>query len=465
MPSPIFQHVLSSGESEQIEFITAATALQLIGKAVCGFLNARGGTLVVGVDDRGKVLGVEGAIERSQAIQSHLIEKVAPKALWSVSAEDLDGKTLIVVDVPQGTETPYIYDDTIYVRLGATVRKASGPKITELIERRHTQPVRWERLPALGLEVTDLDAEEILRTAEEGARTRGYRFRDVKSASAVLEDLNLCRGGIPLNSAVVLFGKNPARHYAQLRVRLARFKGEQGISFQNSRVLEGNAFFLIDQIESFFRQHVEVASELPKAGLRRTDAPAYPFPALREAMMNALVHRDYSAFDGGISISIYDDRIEIWNSGGLPEGMTLKELKEERVSRPRNPDIAHVFWLRELIERYGIGTGLIIEECRRAGLPEPEWRLGGSGVTLTIRSRRPAGLPMPDDLSSRQIDFLTNTGTGSQVSISEYARRFAKDVSTRQARTDLAQLTAAGYLRRQGRGPSTVYIRTDKELG
>src|SRR4051812_23304037 len=387
MPSPILQHVIAGGESEQVELIAAATALQPIGKAVCGFLNARGGTLVLGVDDRGKVMGVAGSVERSQEIQSHLMEKVSPKALWSVSTEDLDGKALIVIDVPQGTATPYIYDDTIYVRLGTAVRKASGAEITELIERRHTQPIRWERLPALGLEVTDLDTEEILRTAEEGARTRGYRFHDVRSASAVLEDLNLCRGGIPLNSAVVLFGKNPARHYAQLRVRLARFKGEREVSFQNSRVLEGNAFFLVDQIESFFRQHVEIASELPKTGVRRADAPAYPFPALREAMMNALVHRDYSAFDGGISISIYDDRIEIWNSGGLPEGMTLRELKEERVSRPRNPDIVHVFWLRELIERYGIGTGLIIEECRRAGLPEPEWKLGGSGVTLTIRSR------------------------------------------------------------------------------
>jgi ATP-dependent DNA helicase RecG len=389
---------------------------------------------------------------------------VSPKALWSVSTETLGGKPVIAIDVPQGAEPPYVYDDSIYVRIGTAVKAASGAEITGLIERRHTQAVRWERLPALGFEMKDLDEEEILRTADEGLRRRGYRFRDTKSPAIVLEELNLCRNGAILNSAAVLFGRNPARRYAQLRVRLARLTGEQEISFEDNRVLEGNAFDLVDEIETFLQRHNVVASELPKTGVRRTDVPTYPFPALREAMMNALAHRDYAAFDGGVSITIYDDRIEFWNSGKLPEGMTLKELKEERISRPPNPDIAHVFWLREFIEKYGIGAGRIIEECRRAGLPEPEWKVGGSGITLTIRSRQRAGVPVAGDLNSRQRVFLATVKPGEEVSVGDYSEQFAKDVSQRQARTDLAQMTAAGYLRRQGRGPSTNYVRTDKEI-
>ena len=464
MPRSPLQNIIAGGESEQVAFLADAVDLKSIGRAVCGFLNASGGTLVIGDGERGRLLHMDDLGVRSQEIQQHLVASISPPALWSVSTEELNGKSVIVVDVPQGVETPYVYDGRIYIRLGATVRAASGPEITALIERRHIQPIRWERRPALGLEVADLDTEEILRTAEEGLRGRGYRFSDMKSATAILEELNLYRGGNLLNSAVVLFGKNPARHYAQLRVRLARLSGDRETSFKDSRVLEGNAFVLVDQIESFLRRHVEVASELPKSGTRRTDVPAYPFPALREAMMNALVHRDYAAFDGGVSISIYDDRIEFWNSGGLPEGMTLKELREERVSRPRNPDISHVFWRRELIERYGIGTGLIIEECERAGLPEPEWKVGSSGVTLTIRSRRSVGAPLRSDLSSRQIEFLAKIRPGAQVGIAEYSKRFAEDVSVRQARNDLTQLVKAGYLRRQGRGPSTTYVRTEKDF-
>ena len=464
MPSSPFQHLLAGGESEQVAFVAAAAELAPIGKLVCAFLNSRGGTLVVGVDERGEALGADASDAALQDIQQHLVERVSPKALWSVSLEDLGGRPVIAVDVPQGAEPPYVYGDNIYVRTGVVVKAASGAEITGLIGKRHTQSVRWERLPALGFEMADLDEEQILRTADEGLRRRGYRFSDVRSPAAILEELNLCRGGAILNSAVVLFGKNPARRHAQLRVRLARLSGERELSFKDSRVLEGNAMVLVDEIESFLERHVEIASELPKAGVRRSDVPAYPFPALREAMMNALVHRDYAAFDGGVSISVYDDRIEIWSSGGLPEGMTLKELKEERISRPRNPDVAHVFWLRELIERYGIGTGLIIEECARAGLPEPEWKIGGSGITLTIRSRRPAGTPVASDLNLRQRDFLATVKTGDRVSVGEYAKQFAKAVSQRQARTDLAQMTAAGYLRRQGRGPSTAYVRTDREI-
>ena len=107
---------------------------------------------------------------------------------------------------------------------------------------------------------------------------------------------------------------------------------------------------------------------------------------------------------------------------------------------------------------------MIIEECARAGLPEPEWKIGGSGITLTIRSRRPAGTPVASDLNLRQRDFLATVKTGDRVSVGEYAKQFAKAVSQRQARTDLAQMTAAGYLRRQGRGPSTAYVRTDREI-
>lgn len=464
MPSPLFQRFLAAGESEQVAFLSAEPELAAIGKLVCAFLNSRGGTLLVGVGEGGEPLDVKASGPTSQEIQRHLTETVSPQALWSVSLEELDGRSVIAVDVPQGSEPPYVYGDDIYVRLGTAVKAASGVEITRFIEKRHTQSIRWERLPALGFEMEDLDEEQILRTAEEGLRRRGYRFSDVKSPRAILEELNLCRGGAMLNSAVVLFGRNPARRYAQLRVRLARLSGERELSFKDSRVLEGNALSLVDEIARFLERHIEIASELPKTGVRRSDVPAYPFPALREAVMNALAHRDYEAFDGGVSISIYDDRIEIWSSGSLPQGMTLKELKEERISRPRNPDIAHVFWLRELIERYGIGAGLIIDECARAGLPEPEWRIGGSGITLTLRSRRPAGVPEPGDLNTRQRNFLTASKSGDQVSIGEYARQYAKEVSQRQARTDLAQMTIAGYLRRQGRGPSTTYVRTDREI-
>lgn len=450
---------IASGDSEQIE-LKATPDLGDIGRSVCGFLNTNGGTLIVGVGPRGKVIGVESSGELTEKIQRHLLEKLSPRALWSIDAEELDRKAVIIIDVPQGTEPPYVYEDQIFVRVGKTTKNASGLQIAELIERRFTQAVRWERLPALGVDLGDLDAQEIALTAQEGERKRFYHFRDEKALDLILEELNLFRGGSILNSAVVLFGRNPARRFAQLRVRLARFSGED--EMEDSRVLELNAFRAIEQAESFLRQHVPIASALTDR-VARADTPAYPWLALREALMNALVHRDYAAFDGGISISIYQNRIEFWNSGELPEGMTVQDLKEARISRLRNPDIAHVFWLRGFIEAFGTGATRILTQCAQAGLPEPEWRVGGGGVRLTLRSAR-ADVSSPGELNQRQRAFLESARSGDRITVAEYSQRFAQDVSERQARNDLSQLSTWGYLRREGRGPSTGYVRTSRRL-
>ena len=121
--------------------------------------------------------------------------------------------------------------------------------------------------------------------------------------------------------------------------------------------------------------------------------------------MNALVHRDYSAYSGGLSVSIYPHRLELWNPGRLPEGLYPTDLKTARVSRPHNPDIAHVFFLRGLMERWGIGTRRIVEECRASGLPDPRWEEVGGGIRLTLYLRH-AESAVLDELNERMEAFL-----------------------------------------------------------
>lgn len=454
--SPLRRLILE-GESEQVAFGLDAD-LETIGKAVCAFLNTSGGALILGVESRGTIVGVPAAGEQRTRIQEHLVGKISPKTLWSIGIEELDGDEVIVVDVPQGAEGPYLYGDRIFVRKTAKVRSASASDITALIQKRFAQAVRWEHLPALGFTMSDLDEKEILQTAEEGSTRRLYPFRDSRSSLAILEDLNFFRNGSILNGALALFGRDPGRRHPQLRVRLARF--DEAGKLEDSRLLEGNVFVLIEQIQTFLRQHIPVSSEFPEGSLQRSDTPAYPWRALREAMMNALAHREYGAFDGGVFISVHEDRIEIWNSGSLPEGMTVRDLKEERISRLRNPGIAHVLWLRGLIEGFGTGSGLILMECARAELPEPEWKSGAGGFSLTIRSARPEEAFVRADLNSRQQALLRELQPGARIDPGEYSKRFAATISDRQARTDLSRLMDAGYLQREGKGRSTSYLRT-----
>jgi ATP-dependent DNA helicase RecG len=460
MSSAILEELLDRGESERTEF-TSGVNLDSIGSAVASFLNGEGGTLLVGVGERGEILGIPDPQETAQRLHRALADRLSPGAPYSVNVESLRDKPVIVIDVPPGTEAPYVYAGRIPVRRGPQTGYATAHEITHLIMGRHD--IRWERQPALGADLSDLDREEILTTAKEVADRRLYDWSAPDHHGSILQDLNLMQDETVLNSAVVLFGRAPARLYPQTRVRLSRFAGDDRTEFVDNRILEGHAFFLLREVLGFLRSHVPIVSTLDHDGFQRTDRPAVPWAALREGVINALIHRDYAAFDGGASISVYPDRIEIWNSGRLPEGLTVADLKAGSVSRPQNPDMAHLFFLRGFIERLGIGARRIVTECREAGLPEPTWELPGGGVLLTLRLRPQAPPRTLQHLSRRQASLLEETAPGERFTSGEYHQRFAAGVSERQARQDLIELVNAGLLVRIGSGRSTFYERIGRQ--
>lgn len=462
MVSSLLQQMIDSGESLTVEFLTSAATPDRIGQTVCAFLNTQGGSLILGVADDGQIVGVEAAAENANLIQQDLLDRISPKAAWSVNVKTVDDKDVIVIDVPQGIANPYVYGNGIFVRHDAATRAATNADITALLNRRHAEGSRWERLPALGFEIDDLDQDAILQTASEAQEKRLYRFNDSRDVFGVLDNLNLASGGMILNSAVILFGKNPAHRFPQVRVRAARFKQFGSTpSFADNRTFEGHAFELVRKIEQFLRDHIPIISQLPEQGVQRRDKPAYPWLALREAILNAIVHRDYSAFDGSLSVAIHDDRIEIWNSGELPKGITVESLKLQHPSRPHNPDIANAFFLRGFIERWGHGTQQIVSRCLEAGLPEPKWQTEGGGVSLTIRLQAAIS---EIELNARQRRLLNQLKSGARVTPGDYFNSVAKEAKERRARKDLLELFEAGYLRREGQGRSTVYVRTEKPL-
>lgn len=143
------------------------------------------------------------------------------------------------------------------------------------------------------------------------------------------------------------------------------------------------------QIFNFIRRNLPVRSKFRVGNPKREDQLMYPEDALREGLVNALVHRDYADYRGGISVSIYPDRLEIWNSGEFPEGITPEVLKETHPSLLRNPDIAHIFHLNDYMERIGRGSLMIRESCQKIGLPEPTWKSTHQlGVTLTFWAKK-----------------------------------------------------------------------------
>jgi ATP-dependent DNA helicase RecG len=456
---------LTAGESEHLEFIRRPDRKSHVEEAACAFLNSDGGRIVVGVGDEGELVGVERAEEAARALQQRLAEAISPPVPLSATVEALAGHNLLLIEVPRGVEKPYVCQGRILVREGTQVRAATAFDLSSLIEKGARGEHRWERRPALGLDLDDLDLALVDETAARIRQTRGYPLR-ASDPRGILGRLGLIHSGQFTNAAAVLFAKNPAPMFPQTRARAARFRDTAGSELADSKIFEGNLFALLEQLDSFLKAHVPVASQLRTGKLIRDDLPVYPWPAVREALVNALVHRDYRTFDGGMSLAVHDDRIEVWNSGELPEGMTIAELHRSHPSRPRNPDIAQVCFLAGLMERWGTGTQRIITACREANLPEPEWAPSGGGILLTLRARAStADRAAPGfELNLRQLEIVSKLRPGARLRIHDYLRLAKPPVKERQARIDLTMLTEAGFLQRLGAGPATAYIRTSKQV-
>ncbi|MCY2992681.1 MAG: SUMF1/EgtB/PvdO family nonheme iron enzyme [Planctomycetota bacterium] len=406
MNSKAIEDLIHASESERLEFRGTDVDSDRIATTVCAFLNTAGGAVVVGVCEGGVVEPVQNADCRVLEIKESLSHAISPSALWSVSTDATSQGDVVTIDVPAGRDRPYVCQGAIYIRNGVQTVAADAETIRRLIRQQYVAPTRWERLAAAGLELDDLDQREIWKTVAEAQRARNYAFRNVTEILDVLADLGVRQAGQLTNGADVLFAENPSHRLTQTRVRATVYATDKTGDFVDDRLFEGHAVSLVEQLVAFLDRHVTIASEFKAGKIAREDRPQYPFAALREGVINAIVHRDYAAFAGGMTVGIYSNRIEIWNTGKLPAGLCISDLQEIHPSLPANPDMAHVLYLRGIIERVGRGTLKILEECKALGLRPPQWEESATGITLVVFGKEPVHrlVPSPPPAPSEQTD-------------------------------------------------------------
>ena len=453
--------VLNEGESAKVEFKANPDAMAAIGQVVCAFLNTRGGIVVVGVDDGGTPNGLATA-EKAVDIRKFLGEKITPRVLYDVSVDESSMGTVISVGVPAGPDRPYVFEGAAYIRRGNSTVAADAAALRSLVEESIESMTRWERRPAVGLEIGGLELSLLEETVRRAQERRGYRFENPRDHQVTLTQLALLQFGQLTNAADVLFGKEVAIRHPQTRMRAVRFATDRADNFLDEQLFEGPVFKLLEDALAFCKRHVAIGAEFREGKLARDSRPQYPFPALREGLVNALVHRDYAAASGSVSVSVYPDRIEMWNTGRLPRGIVPRDLRlPSHASILVNPDIGHVFYLHELMERVGRGTYKITQECRDLGMKLPEWKNVGSGVRLTMYAAQ-MGAAASIDLNDRQKQLLDSIRPGEQIQIRDYMERFGYGITDRQGRRDLSDLEASGLLVRHGAGSRTTYERTDR---
>ncbi len=227
----------------------------------------------------------------------------------------------------------------------------------------------------------------------------------------ILTKLGLLTNNKLNNGAAVLFANSPLIEYPQCTLRLARFQGiNKNIFIDNNRI-QGNIFKLLDEAMIFIFKHLSLHGVTDN--LEREESLSIPYKAIREGVINALCHRDFRNQGGSVGIAIYDDRLEIENPGTFPDGWDIEKIKSDHCSSPQNPLIASILYKRKLLENWGRGISLIIEECRRVNLPEPEYKQSNGFITLILRCN------ISNHTSTTQVPHKHHTSTTQVLSTIE----------------------------------------------
>ena len=430
--------LLSLGEGQRIEFKSNMKNSAALGRVICGFLNSAGGYLICGIGDRGGILGVEASDSTLAELEKKLHEGISPKALVSVQVQELTGKSVVVIEVPAGKDVPYAFRNTIYVRSGEATRAADPETIRDIVMRREIEPERWERRFSVADMESDVDLEEVHAAVVDSQKVRRAFFRDNSDTTKVLEDFSAAKYGRLTNGGDVLFAANPALRLPQIRIRAMRYNSDKaGSTYRDMKSFEGPLQVIFEDAYSFIVRNTPSVSRFIKGSPKREDSPLYPEDAVREALINALAHRNYSASSGGVAIHIFPRRLEIWNSGPLLEGVTTESLAKGHISVLRNPDIAHALYLRGFMEKAGRGSVLMIRQCLDNDLVAPEWKSDKVlGVTVTFHA--PEGTPQAEAYDGAHEPMTSGQVTAQVVEEGKHL----VDKEVRQLASKLEDITA-----------------------
>lgn len=398
------------------------------------------------------------------------LKKIEPAPVVDINYVDVPSSSrqvILLIAYHDEYAMPYTFEGKAFERIETSTFPMPQERYQRLLLERTQKNRGWEDGIAREITLDDFDHNEIIKTIQEGISNG--RIPPTKTTADPLEALTrlqLVRNKHFINAAVVLFAKEPTRWLPQCKIRLARFRGKDKRDSIDNRQAEGNAFYLLEEALIFTQRHLPIASRFEPGKIERIDEPLVPVDALREIFVNALCHRDYHSTGGSISCAIYDDKMEIWNDGSLPEGFHFSELKFLHESKPRNPRIARAFYCRKLFDHWGGGIELVSHLSREIGNPEPEFfeRSGGFCVRLPFRQSmeplqvKTSAIPQIR-LKPRQNKILELLKDNKVLSGSEIQALLSEQASLRTIQLDLSALKKQGLVESQGKGPNTTWKR------
>lgn len=363
---------------------------------ICGFANAQGGRIFLGVNDAHEVVGIQDSKRLMEDIPNKIVTHLGIVADVDLhKADDLD---YIEIQV-EPNSVPISYRGHYHYRSGSTKQELKGAALQEFILRKLGRS--WDDIahPKATEEVIDRDAiDYFLKKGINSGRIDSDELQ--ASTHDVLENLNLLDDeGKLKNAALLLFAKKPQKYFTSVEFQIGRFGRNEGDLLEQD-IIEGNIIQMADKVMEVLRFKY-LHSPIRFEGMQRIETLEIPDKAFREILYNAIAHKLYSG--ASIQMHVYDDRIEVWNEGLLPEGYTPETLLRRHSSRPRNKNIAFAFFKAGFIDRWGLGYKKIMEGFKEAGMKQPEIELVDGGVRVTVWRR--------DVVSGNIGDTTTQTTT------------------------------------------------------
>ncbi len=329
----------------------------------------------------GEVVGTPGAAKLLEDLPNKIRD--IPGIVPDVDILRTGGKDVIRITV-EPYPYPVSYKGQYHARIGSTKQELRGSALDHFLLRKTGK--HWDAVPLTGVSVEDLDSRAIAQFRERAARSNrlGLEILEEENAS-LIEKLRLMDGEYMKRAAVLLFHPDPEAFVTGAYIKIGYFESDSDLLYHDE--IHGDLFTQADKtIDLLLTKYLKAS--ISYEGVHRIEAYPVPLIALREALLNAIAHKDYAS-GAPIQISVYDDRIMFWNNGRLPEGWTVERLLAKHASQPFNPDIANAFFRGGMIEAWGRGIEKMRAACESQGVPEPVLRVERTGMWVEFENRTP----------------------------------------------------------------------------
>lgn len=464
------QSIIRNGETEIVEFKKSIAELDKLGQALCGQLNAKGGFGFIGITDSGKIVGAEVADSTKKKITAFK-DFFDPWPSIEIEYIELPNtlKKIIVFNCKKSpNDGPYTFRGKAYLKTPSGVKSMPSEQYKKLLLEHVGLSKLWESLSFSHYSIDALDHDEILKTFKIGIHeARIPEDEYTENVQEILTHFDLIHDGVINNAGMVLFAKKMPVDYSQCFLRMGRFVDDTMDVVIDSRQIRGNAFQLLNEALDFVKRHLPISSHYDPKQFERIDEMALPLLAVREAIINAICHRDYSIRAGDISIYIFNDCLEIHNVGHLYGGLTIEQLRVRHPSRRRNERIAQVFHARKYIDRFGGGTGRILRLCTEHGLPEPIFSEQSDGFQIKFVFKEPIGAQnnvtiSTQGLTKRQVEIVKILGMYNGVPTKILSEQLSNPLSERRLRDELNLLHKLGFIKPEGSTTNRRWILIKK---